>query len=311
MAQTPTWAYWLAFAVITALVVGSLWLSPFIAGFFLAQSSVPDSTSTVKTAHETGISLLEAGFAGIAMAGVIVTLWMQRDELANQREQLRLQTDEMIATNAVLAATKIEAQRQANALDKQVFEHGFFQLLSGVAEQRRELLIRSDEGQRAGFEAMRGLSNALVTRMGIIGYNELNRGPIPLSFGSGDHYADFWPISAPKAATSAGDVEARITVIEDRVLSSLLGSFYAAVGTTLKFVDQSRFEKDADRRWFAEILRSQLSRPERVLLAYHCLGPNGRHLLGLFQKYEMFTGLRDLDFAAPEQFMLLRVSRDQ
>ena len=61
-------------------------------------------------------------FAGLAFAGLIVTLIMQRRELALQREELGL-------TRTELAGSKEQLAAQAKTLRTQAFENTFFEMV--------------------------------------------------------------------------------------------------------------------------------------------------------------------------------------
>jgi Putative phage abortive infection protein len=65
---------------------------------------------------------LNALFSGLAFAGLIITLFMQRQEL-------RLQREELAATRGELAGSKEHLKAQSESLQKQNFETTFFEMI--------------------------------------------------------------------------------------------------------------------------------------------------------------------------------------
>lgn len=59
---------------------------------------------------------VNALFSGLAFAGILYTIYLQRQELSLQRKELKLQRKEMAASRTVLAA-QAEAQEYANNIN--------------------------------------------------------------------------------------------------------------------------------------------------------------------------------------------------
>jgi hypothetical protein len=83
---------------------------------------------------------VNALFTGLAFAGVIITVLMQRDELALRRTELELTRDEMKEQRAQLEA-------QAVALYQQNFENTFFQLIRLLGEHSLATRTRKVGGE--------------------------------------------------------------------------------------------------------------------------------------------------------------------
>ena len=98
---------------------------------------------------------VNALFAGLAFAGVIGAIILQRNELRLQREELKLTRKEMRGQNEQLMA-------QDQTLKKQNFENSFFQLLSfhnGIVDSFEIKLSRvSIEGRHCFGQFLRVLS---------------------------------------------------------------------------------------------------------------------------------------------------------
>ena len=78
--------------------------------------------------------VVNALFAGLAFAGVIYAIILQKKELGLQRDELGLQRRELEYTRAEIRGQKEQLQAQNQTLQKQNFENSFFQLLSRHSE---------------------------------------------------------------------------------------------------------------------------------------------------------------------------------
>jgi len=68
-------------------------------------------------------------FSGLAFAGIIITILLQREELKAQREELQLNTGALNAQKEELKAQREEFEKQNRNLTKQNFENSFFNCL--------------------------------------------------------------------------------------------------------------------------------------------------------------------------------------
>jgi hypothetical protein len=93
-------------------------------GSFVIHSTSTDPFENIESAGVFGDSfgVLTSLFSGLAFAGIIVTVWMQRDELRLQRKELELTREE-------LKATREEMKSQHSTAKLQNFESTFFQML--------------------------------------------------------------------------------------------------------------------------------------------------------------------------------------
>ena len=85
---------------------------------------------------------INALFAGLAFAGVIWAIVLQREELGLQRKELEL-------TRAELKGQKEQLQAQDRTLQKQNFESSFFQLLRFHSEIVNSMQFRNQEGRES------------------------------------------------------------------------------------------------------------------------------------------------------------------
>lgn len=68
---------------------------------------------------------INALFSGLAFAGVVVAIWLQREELKLQREELRLQRLEVAANREELARAATAQEESREALRRTIYAHGF------------------------------------------------------------------------------------------------------------------------------------------------------------------------------------------
>ncbi|MBE0645587.1 MAG: putative phage abortive infection protein [Bacteroidetes bacterium] len=198
--------------------------------------------------------LSNALFSGLALAAVIITLFMQRLEL-------KLQRLELTATREELKGQKEQMEIQNATLARQEFENGFFNLLSlrhelinnfsfGYDHSSTRPQVRSDQQQRptehrtaTGRSALDQITGFLVYHMKHLGAGEERVEASYLEFYDG--------------------------------FESTLGPYFRSLYHLLNYVDISDLD-DERKRYFVSIVRSQLSRNELLLLYYNSMSVLGR-----------------------------------
>lgn len=221
----------------------------------------------IKKADERGqfgdmFGAVNALFSGLAFAGLIITLILQRRELELQRQELALTRKEMEDQTA-------EFEKQNETLRIQRFENTFFNMLSQFQEVVNNLKVTKDfyngEG-RSSFEktyvkneqieqSMNDFNYlsmySIIFRDGVNGYK---RSDMPKFF---DHY-------------------------------------FRLLYRILKYVDESKLITDFDEKYeYTAMLRAMLSRYELVWLYYNGLSPYGEEKLKpLVERYAMLNNLR-------------------
>ncbi len=107
--------------------------------YFASQFMPPYSEWTVDQTGILGDSFgpLTSLFSGLAFAGIIISIQLQRLDLQNQHKELRIsnktlqkQTEELALTRTTLEDQSIHTSAQANTMQQQQFESTFFNLLS-------------------------------------------------------------------------------------------------------------------------------------------------------------------------------------
>lgn len=193
-------------------------------------------------------------FSGLAFAGVIIAIMLQRKELSLQREELEL-------TRVVLEDQRSELQYQNQTLANQRFENTFFELLSRQGEVVNAItLTRYGQQPLTGRACFQSL------------------------------YSEFTETSWSDDA-SKGEVDKIAEAYErfDRENSEDLGHYFRSLYHLIKLVDQSNVE---NKRLYTNLVRAQLSRFELLFLFYNCLTDKGREKFKpLIEKYRLFKTL--------------------
>ena len=192
---------------------------------------------------------LNALFSGLAFAGIILTIYMQRRELEFQREELRL-------TRITLNAQRKEMSAQNKTLKLQQFENTFFSMLRVLNDIVNSIDLRA-KGDAAGpvistgrdsFQIfMKQLVKTLKSPCGII----IDEEPEDQVEAIKAYYQMWW-----------------------REHRKDLGHYFRTLYNLIKFIDE--FDMSfSNKKKYTRIVRAQLSDQEQVLLFYNCLSDIG------------------------------------
>lgn len=92
---------------------------------------------------------ITALFSGLAFAGLVYTLFVQKKELQYQREELARLVEEQAEFRVHLAAQAQYLEAQHTQMSQQTFENTFFALLSQFREFKQSISWRDETGQKA------------------------------------------------------------------------------------------------------------------------------------------------------------------
>ena len=213
---------------------------------------------------------VNALFAGLAFAGVIGTIRLQMRELEFQRRELEEQKEQL--------------QAQNQTLQKQNFENSFFQLL--------------------------GLHNEIVNSMTISGPSL--SGPkrnLGTNYYSGRECFDlmlqklqdiYQPLKERfHAGTQKNEDEGRELMYKwlngkyeefFPELQPYVGHYFRHLYNIVEFVDKSTPEV-AEKKFYTDLIRAQLSNTELGLLFYYGLSDRGAEFRDLVEKYALFENI--------------------
>ncbi|HCG5924599.1 TPA: putative phage abortive infection protein [Vibrio parahaemolyticus] len=200
-------------------------------------------------------------FSGLAFAGIITSIFLQSQELRETRAEIRGQKEEF--------------ELQTKAMNKQVFETTFFQLLQLNNEIVQSLQI--EEGYSTNRKLLHGRGVFRVLYVDKLVENgasyEYSR-----QFGDNETFGD--------------DINGHYLRFH-RVYGHLVGHYFRNVYQILKYVDQSTVE---DKKFYSNLLRAQMSDYELGLLFYNCISDLGNTKFKfLIEQYQFFEHLNRLN----------------
>jgi hypothetical protein len=241
--------------ILGLLIVSSIIVIVASYAAFLLYQVWPISTGNIDKIGAFGDSfgVLTALFSGLAFAGIILTILLQREELRLQRNELKL--------------TRQELSTQNETSKLQSFENTFFQML----RVHNDLL--------ASMDIIRDLKNpdSLVTSgrdCFIIFCDELSVFCINYKNGRDE-------LSVEEVISGGYEL---FWIFRGQELAHYFRYLY----TVFKFIEA----RAPDQRFYSKIVRAQLSNQEMVLLFYNCLTDQGNEKFKpLIEKFAIFNNL--------------------
>lgn len=199
--------------------------------------------------------LLTSLFSGLAFAGLIITILMQKEELGLQREELSL-------TRSELSGQKEELKIQNQTMVQQQFENTSFQMLSLHNEIVKGMDVKLGNAEFSGRDAFQGIHHRLMkSKVG-------------------------------KELQSAG-LESLNTLYMQfyRQTQNEIGHYFRNLYNIIKFVDMSTIE---NKKLYTNIVRAQLSSFELFFVFYNCLSEMGvEKFKPLIEKFGLLKTLSD------------------
>lgn len=232
-------------------------------------------------------------FSGLAFAGLIFTIILQKKELSLQREELA-------DTREELKGQKLQLEEQNKTLRIQRFENTFFnmmelqqQIVSGMKFQSKKII----ELRKETSEEIKGYRNEQTP----IDFEVTARVLFSWTFKKMPHKVKIDKDNTI-ALTGIGSVLVEYGLEEyvNQESTSIFDHYFRHLYTILRFIDKEdvpetdkRIFSDEELYGYAKILRATLSRYELVWLYYNGLSSNGStKLKPLLEKYCMLKNLR-------------------
>lgn len=259
----------------------SLVIILWIAAIFLIPMQYPKLEESGQFGDMFGA--VNALFAGLAFAGVIWAIILQKEELELQRQELKETRDE-------IRGQKEQLRAQDQTLQKQNFESSFFQLLDLHSEIVSSMVI----GQKKEYSG-RMCFDFMLKRL-----KEEYDNPARA-------FTDFYDLRSPN------QIEKTINQISPKVKRELnqiyekffsehqahVGHYFRHLYNAVTFVDEHDFFDNfcADKafekkKFYINLIRAQLSSNELGLLFYNCLSERGSKFKPLVETYSL---LKDMD----------------
>lgn len=217
---------------------------------------------------------VNALFSGLAFAGLIYAIWLQRVEL-------RLQREELAATRAELRGQKEQLVAQNNTLKKQSFENTFFQLLKLHNDIVNAIdLVKTGEGAR--------------TTKG--------RDCFSIFYGRLKEAYETDKRTRKDSTTATRHVLNEVYMRFYVEHEAELGHYFRSLYNTVKLVRESDV---LDKRLYTNLVRAQLSSYELLLLFYDSLSEMGREKFKpLIVEYELLKHLQTKELLDPNHASL-------
>lgn len=222
---------------------------------------------------------VNALFSGLAFAGLIITLILQKNELSLQREELKLTREEM-------RNQRLEFEKENETLRYQRFENLLYNMLNlqqeivaGLRctyENREGLKVPTGEPQKAGEKF---IEQFVVGReLFRFAFEEMQ---IPMTGGVITSINGFRHYLEMKGCSQYGV----------SWVPTYFDHYFRHFYRILKFIDEQGFSHDEAYK-YTSLLRGTLSRYELVWIYYNCLNPDNAKLKSFVEKYSMLKNLR-------------------
>lgn len=211
---------------------------------------------------------VNALFSGLAFAGLIIAILLQREELQLQRRELALTRDEM-------QGQKEQLEGQKRQMEIQNFENRFFQMEAMWNRIRKDIAAHGCYESWLGFHALLHQTRSCIRKS----VSRSPQGGESLNIGRmiDDGVKDFHK--------EAGDI-----------VETYLRTLYSII----KIVDDADIGL-ANQKFYTEIIRVQLSRPELMVVFYDSLSTSGQaEFKPLIEKYALMKYLDDSDLVDPK-----------
>ena len=222
-------------------------------------------------------------FSGLAFAGLIYTIYLQKEELRLQREELQETRQEMVRQ------TK-EFDEQNKTLQIQRFENTFFNMMELLEDITQGLSYDTTRQIQTKYRDARGIPRRdypweNITIKGRRVFEETYHGP---------------DICLKNLIRNKG-----IEGYNESDAISLYDHYFRYLYRIMKFVDSSSSVNNYGTRYqYLAMLRAQLSQHELIWLYYNGLSNNGcEKLKPLIEKYAILKNLREELIIETEQYV--------
>lgn len=221
---------------------------------------------------------VNALFSGLAFAGLIITILLQRRDLELQRNDLKLQRKELELTRQEMEEQTAEFEKQNETLKIQRFENTFFNMLSQFQEVVNSLSVkykkRGDDLEALGREVFR----ASFERMPVF---------VDIPSGDRDYQLIYGMVNDIGRKGMEGYGKADVP--------SYFDHYFRLLYRILKFVKDTPLITTFNEEYeYTSMLRAILSRYELVWLYYNGLSEYGNEKLKpLIERYAMLKNLRE------------------
>jgi hypothetical protein len=251
----------------------------------------PNSVWTTRGQFGDMFGALNALFSAIAFAALVYTVFLQRTELELQRKELH-------DTREEIRGQKLQLEAQTKAFLTQNFESLFFQQLAlhdKVVKRMTSRLIKRMNSSEFN-DVLQFLSQEFIDlALASIRFHSPNLTQQSRRYLSWDEEVRYWLQHGVKRK----DLEDSVSISWDSFVSIFerdLGQYFRSIELILEHIDAGTGQTkslEIPKNRYADILISQLSSDDLVLLLYQALSPSGTRLKLLVERYGLLRYLED------------------
>ena len=268
MKVKDTFAFWL-------IGIGAFFFLTLIMLFIWRDNSLFTTSAEINHAKFSSLGAIISGLVGTfwSLAGIIlfyVALTEQRKDIKTNRSALVIQTNALkeqikefeLQTKELESTRKIYIE-QLTTQGLQRFESTFFQMVNLHNSIVSSMTVRSSNGkvQGSGVEGFQVIVNWLT---------------------------QIWKSTENSSDPEISDIIVNYMILYDK-LQHILGHYFRNLYHIFKFISRSDVEQE---RFYAALVRAQLSTFELLLILYNGLSINGfNKFKPLIEKYSVFKNL--------------------
>ncbi|MBI9082076.1 MAG: hypothetical protein JEZ11_00680 [Desulfobacterales bacterium] len=211
-------------------------------------------------------SILSSLFSALAFLGVVLAVYMQRQDLSNQRDELKL-------TRSEIRDQKIMVEKQNEIISSQIFEHTFFQML-----HLHNSLVYSMK-----FEC-KNKENQVETHIGKISFKYYYESFIAVL----NKYRREFPNNKVKMVEMSYEEW-------NETYQPNIGYYFRNLYNIIKFVDSNKFfgkfkeNQHKEKKVYIDLVRAHLSGYELLMQFFNSFAyPNFKANI---KKYDMIKGI--------------------
>lgn len=213
--------------------------------------------------------LSSAIFTGLAFAGLLYAISLQREEVRAAQDSLKTAREELRLSRENQEKLNDQLELQNDESHKKSIEDTFFNLVSVIGSIKREIVLLEYRdydwgGYNRVIEQKNGNDALLTIAQEIVGEMTIAKRCGESLSNTYDKYYEF--------------------------RRNAIGHYFRMIFYTLKLIDK---EEKIDRKFYANVLRASLSDAEVCILAFNGIGKYGKEIKPLLEKYAMLNNLNN------------------
>jgi len=194
-------------------------------------------------------------FAAFAFAAIILTIHLQSKELKLQRQELE-------QTRKELKGQKDQLKAQNDTWRQQNFNNMFFQLLGYFDKQANSVYLDKEDKVHVGRSSLEALRDSFIPDyISGVSYKEQNK-----------------------------DRAYVISVFNDFLHQPRLLAYFQVFSKLTEFLEINEVK---NKLFYAKLIEALLTDPEKVLIFYYGLLPEGKNIKAFAEKYGIFGNLNE------------------